>query len=57
MADLLKRELDLTEVALVPGQRGEFSVYVNDEIVAKKNWLGFPDDQKILVAVRDARGA
>jgi hypothetical protein len=25
-------------------------------VVAKKNWLGFPDDEKVLAAVREALG-
>lgn len=54
MADLLKRELGLADVALIAGERGEFTVRVGDEIVAKKNWLGFPEDRKILEAVRDS---
>ncbi len=54
MADLLKRELGLIEVALIPGERGEFTVRVDDEIVAKKNWLGFPEDRRILETVQKA---
>jgi predicted Rdx family selenoprotein len=52
VADLLKKELDV-EVELVPGDRGEFTVWANDKVVAKKGWLGFPDDEKVLVAVRE----
>jgi predicted Rdx family selenoprotein len=54
---LLKRELGLAEVALIPGGRGEFTVWVSDKIVAQKNWLGFPDEQRVVAAVRDALGA
>ncbi len=50
----MKRELGLAEVECVPGDRGEFSVWVNDEVVARKNWLGFPEEQKVLDAVRRA---
>ena len=53
MADLLKRELGV-ETKLIEGDRGEFTVWVKDEVVAKKTWLGFPDDQKVLAAVRQA---
>jgi predicted Rdx family selenoprotein len=57
VADLLKQELGVTDVALIPGKRGEFTVWVGEEVVAQKNWLGFPADQKVLEAVRDALGA
>jgi hypothetical protein len=51
VADLLRRELDV-ETKLIEGDRGEFTVWVGDEVVAKKGWLGFPDDEKVLEAVR-----
>ena len=51
MADLLKRELGV-EVELKEGGRGEFTVWVNDKVVAKKGWLRFPQDEKVLTAVR-----
>ena len=53
MADLLKKELNV-ETALIEGGRGEFTVWVGDEVVAKKNWLGFPQDEKVVAAVREA---
>ena len=53
MADLLKKELNV-ETELIAGDRGEFTVWVGDEVVAKKNWLGFPDDEKVVTAVREA---
>ena len=53
MAELLKRELGV-ETNLVEGDRGEFTVWVDDHGVAKKGWLGFPDDGKVLEAVREA---
>ena len=53
MADLLKKELGV-ETKLVAGDRGEFTVWVGDEVVAKKNWLGFPQDEKVVTAVREA---
>ena len=56
MADLLKKELRV-ETQLVEGDRGEFTVWVGDSVVAKKNWLGFPADDKVLEAVRAALGA
>jgi uncharacterized protein YacL (UPF0231 family) len=51
VADLLKQELDV-ETELIEGDRGEFTVWVGDEVVAKKNQLGFPDDKKVLEAVK-----
>ena len=53
MADLLKRELGV-EAELVEGSRGEFTVRVDDKIVAQKGWVRFPQDQKVLAAVRQA---
>jgi predicted Rdx family selenoprotein len=53
VAELLKKELNV-ETELIPGDRGEFTVRVGQEVVAKKNWLGFPDDEKVVTAVREA---
>lgn len=53
MAELIKRELGI-EPELVEGARGEFTVWVGDNIVAKKGWIRFPADQSVLSAVRQA---
>lgn len=53
MAELLKRELGV-EPELVEGDRGEFTVWVGERQVAKKGWVRFPPDQKVLAAVREA---
>ena len=53
MAELLERELKVS-TRLVEGDRGEFTVWVGDRVVSKKNWLGFPSDEKVLEAVRAA---
>ena len=53
MAELLERELKV-RAQLVEGDRGEFTVWVGDRVVSKKNWLGFPADEKVLAAVREA---
>jgi predicted Rdx family selenoprotein len=53
VAELLKKELGV-ETSLVEGERGEFTIWVDDQVVAKKNWLGFPDDEKVLEAVRQS---
>ena len=55
MADLLKKELGV-ETELTAGDRGEFTVWVGDQVVSQKNWLGFPKDEKVLEAVRKALG-
>jgi predicted Rdx family selenoprotein len=57
VADLIKRELGVAEVDLIPGGRGEFTVWVEERVVAQKNWLGFPDEQKVVAAVRQALDA
>jgi hypothetical protein len=53
MAELIKRELGV-QPELIEGDRGEFSVWVGNQVVAKKGWLRFPSDQKVLTAVRQA---
>jgi hypothetical protein len=50
---LLRKELG-TDVDVVEGDAGEFSVLVGDRIVARKAWLRFPSDQRVLEAVRTA---
>jgi hypothetical protein len=42
------------ETQLVEGDRGEWRVLVGDREVAKKSWLGFPSDRKVLTAVGEA---
>ena len=53
MTELLKNELGI-EVELNQGKPGEFTVLVNDEVIAKKGFLMLPSDQKIITAVRQA---
>ncbi len=53
MAEVLKRELGL-DTELLEGGRGEFTITVNGAEVARKGWLGFPSDEKILTAVRES---
>ena len=55
VAELLKTELGI-ETALIKGDAGEFTVWVNEDQVAQKGWLGFPSDKKVLEAVRTALG-
>ena len=53
MAELLKTDLG-REVELQEGKPGEFTVLVNDEVIAKKGFLMLPSDQKVITAVRQA---
>jgi hypothetical protein len=53
VADLIRRELGV-EAELVEGGRGEFTVWVGDRLAAKKGWVRFPPDLKVLAAVRQA---
>lgn len=53
MAELIKSELGV-EPELVTGKRGEFTVWVGERVVAKKGWIRFPPDQKVLAEVRQA---
>ena len=49
---MLKEQLGVG-TQLVEGGRGEFTVTVDSAEVARKNWLGFPKDEKILEAVKN----
>ena len=42
------------DAELVVGDRGEFTVWVDERQVARKGWLRFPSDAKVLAAVREA---
>lgn len=54
MADLLTHSLGLDSVELVSGHRGEFSVWVGERCVARKNSDGYPDENVVLETVREA---
>jgi hypothetical protein len=54
VAALIKNTLGL-DTELIEGGRGEFTVWVGDDVVAKKDPLiGFPTDDDALVAVQRA---
>jgi hypothetical protein len=53
VAELIKQELGI-QPELVEGDRGEFTVWVGDRMVAKKGWVRFPQDKKVLSAVQQA---
>jgi hypothetical protein len=42
------------ETELIEGKRGEFTVWVDDEIVAEKGWIRFPSDEKVVESVKQA---
>ena len=53
MAALIKGELG-EDPEVSEGGRGEFTVWVGDEVVAKKDTEGFPSDEDALAAVKRA---
>lgn len=53
MAALIKQEAG-ADTDLEPGNRGEFSVWVDGKKVAQKDQGGFPADAQLLQAVRSA---
>lgn len=53
MAALIKQDRGL-DAELVPGNRGEFTVWVDDRKVAEKSRSGFPSDGDLIRAVRAA---
>lgn len=53
MAELLRKEPD-TQVNLVDGSHGEFTVLVDGREVASKQGDNLPDEQQTLNAVRSA---
>jgi hypothetical protein len=53
VAALIKKEAGV-ETELVVGERGEFTVWVGDEVVARKDSVGFPADDEALAAVQQA---
>lgn len=56
MAAFLKDELQI-ETELVEGTRGEFTVWVDEMCVAKKDERGFPDERDVVAVVRRAIAA
>ena len=51
MAATIQDELGLS-VTLEEGGRGEFTLWVDGEVVAKKSMHGFPDPAECVAAVR-----
>jgi len=52
MADTLKNEFDLDEVDLISGRRGEFSVWIDETLLAEKDYFGFPSDEDVVRALK-----
>jgi len=48
---MLKKELGV-EVETTGGKTGEFTVWVDGKVVARKGWFRFPTDPSVLEAVR-----
>jgi len=44
------------DTEITPGRRGEYTVWVDGKQVAQKDHSGFPSEQDVLVAVRQALG-
>jgi hypothetical protein len=49
---VLIREQTGAVAELIEGRRGEFTVWVGDDLVAQKNADGFPEDGDVLAGVR-----
>lgn len=54
MADLLQARLGPLELTLTPGNRGEFTVWVGERLVATKTSEGFPGDEEVVAGVEAA---
>jgi hypothetical protein len=54
MADTLRAALNLDTVNLVSGGRGEFSVWLGDQLIVKKDYDGFPTEEAAVAAMRRA---
>jgi hypothetical protein len=51
VAAVLKKELGI-DSELIEGNRGEFTVWAGDELIARKDALGFPSEDDVLAAAR-----
>jgi len=55
VAATLKAALGV-DTELIEGSRGEFTVWVDDKVVARKSANGFPSDAEALETVQHALG-
>jgi hypothetical protein len=53
VAALIKEKLGI-DAELSEGGRGEFTVWVDDDVVARKDAEGFPSEDQALAAVQQA---
>jgi hypothetical protein len=53
VAALIRRETGI-DTEIIEGGRGEFTVWVGEETVAKKDAGVFPADEEVVTAVRQA---
>lgn len=51
MAAVVKSETGI-DAELIEGGRGEFTVWLDDELIARKDAAGFPSEDDVLAAVR-----
>ena len=54
MAAELKKALNI-DAKLEVGNSGEFTVWVDDKVVAEKKWMRFPEPADVVSAVRSAQ--
>ncbi|MFT5685997.1 MAG: hypothetical protein ACI8RZ_006952 [Myxococcota bacterium] len=54
MADTLKSEFGLDTVNLISGGRGEFTLWLGEKLLAKKDYDGFPTEDDAVKAMRAA---
>ena len=52
---MIKSKLGI-DAEIVEGGRGEFTVWVDDKLVAKKGWIKFPSEEKIIAGLETALG-
>jgi hypothetical protein len=53
VAALIKQRLEI-DPELVEGSRGEFTIWVGEQVVAKKGMWGFPEENEVVTAVQRA---
>lgn len=55
MAAVLKQETGI-DAELIEGNRGEFTVWADDQLIARKDANGFPSEDDVLAALRQQSG-
>jgi hypothetical protein len=53
VAAQLKKDLGI-ETEMIVGRSGEFTVWLDDKLIAEKEFSGFPDPDDVVDAVREA---